>query len=59
MNQPRWVLLGRFCELTGYTKKSVYALIRNGRWVIDKHFTKRNRRYFINILEFERWVERG
>lgn len=55
----KWVKLDKFCEQTGFTRKSVYALIRNGRWMIAKHFTLRNRRYFINIVEYERWVERG
>lgn len=55
----KWVKLDKFCEQTGFTRKSVYALIRNGRWMIAKHFTIRNRRYFINIVEYERWVERG
>ncbi|RUO72497.1 hypothetical protein CWI80_08065 [Pseudidiomarina sediminum] len=55
----KWVKLDKFCEETGFTRKSVYALIRNGRWMVAKHFTIRNRRYFINIVEYERWVERG
>lgn len=55
----KWVKLDKFCEQTGFTRKSVYALIRNGRWMVAKHFTIRNRRYFINIVEYERWVERG
>lgn len=55
----KWVKLDKFCEQTGFTRKSVYALIRNGRWMISKHFTKRGRRLFINVVEYERWVEEG
>lgn len=58
-NPIKWVKLDKFCEQTGFTRKSVYALIRSGRWMISKHFTKRGRRYFINVVEYERWVERG
>ena len=58
-NPIKWVKLDKFCEQTGFTRKSVYALIRSGRWMISKHFTKRGRRYFINVVEYEHWVERG
>ncbi len=55
----KWVRLDKFCQVTGFTPKSVYALVRNGRWMISKHFIKRGRRLYINIVEYERWVERG
>ena len=57
MEQPKWVKLGRFCELTGFTQKSVYALIKGGRWMLSREYKQINRRYFVNLEAYERWVE--
>lgn len=57
MTQPRWILLGHFCELTGFTKKSVYALIQRGRWMLSREYKKVNGRYFVNLEAYDRWVE--
>lgn len=54
----KWVLIPRFCELTGYTKEAVNSKIKDGVWAEGIHWRKSpdNRRQ-INLEAFEQWVE--
>ncbi|WP_273150764.1 hypothetical protein [Methylophaga thiooxydans] len=54
----RWVLIPKFCELTGYTKDAINSKIDKGFWIEEIHWRKSpdNRRQ-INIEEYIKWVE--
>ena len=55
----RWVMLNRYCELSGDTAAAVNARKRAGIWLQDLHYTSRGGRIWINLDEVQRWVESG
>lgn len=55
----KWVLLERFCGLSGYTRQAVYDKMYKGVWVEGVHWRRRSRRIHINIEEVEKWIENG
>ena len=57
MSQVNWVKLEKFCDMTGYSRKSVYALIDRGRWMLSREYRKVGRRIHISLQAYERWVE--
>ena len=55
---PKWVLIKKFCELTGYTPDAVNGKIKNGVWLKDVHWRKGpDGHRFINLESYEEWVE--
>ena len=58
--RPKWVRLKRYCELTGDTPSAVHQRRHKGIWP-DGIFTKLgpDGKIWINIKEFEQWVESG
>lgn len=56
---PKWVLLSKFCELTGYSAKAVHALKTSGKWRLAREYRKVNGRIFVDLEAYERWVERN
>jgi hypothetical protein len=54
----QWVLIKRFAEVTGYTENAVRHKVKGGVWVQGRLWRKApDGRIFLNLLEFERWVE--
>lgn len=54
----QWVLVKRFAEVTGYTENAVRHKVKNGTWVQGRIWRKApDGRIFLNLSEFERWVE--
>lgn len=54
----RWVLVRKFAELTGYSENAVRHKIKGGVWVEGRIWKKApDGRVFVNVDEFERWVE--
>lgn len=57
---PRWVLIPRFCALTGYTEKAVRRKIETGKWAEGVIWKKGpDRHIFVNLEAYEQWVEEG
>lgn len=54
----KWVLVPRFCELTGYSVDAVQSKIKSGVWAKGVHWRNSpdNRRQ-INLEAYEKWVE--
>lgn len=58
MSAPRWVLIGRAAELTGYSENAIRHKVKGGAWVQGRIWRKaRDGRIFINLEELDRWVE--
>ncbi|ASP03656.1 excisionase [Pseudomonas aeruginosa] len=58
LGMPRWVLIKRAAELTGYSKDAITHKVKNGTWPQGRIWRKaRDGRIFINIEEIDRWVE--
>lgn len=56
----RWVLIKRLAELTGYSEDAVRHKVKNGTWLQGRIWRKApDGRIFVNLDEFERWVETG
>ena len=54
----RYVLIPKFCELTGYTEKAVRRKIDDGVWLHGIHYSKSgDRRIKINLEEYDKWAE--
>lgn len=57
-NPSQWVLIKRFAEVTGYSENAVRHKIKNGTWIEGRLWRRApDRRIFVNLTEFERWVE--
>ncbi|WP_326543494.1 excisionase [Pseudorhodoferax sp.] len=54
----QWVLIKRFAEITGYSENAVRHKVKNGTWIEGRLWRKApDGRIFVNVAEFERWVE--
>ena len=57
---PRYVLIRRFAELTGYTVKAVQRKMEDGVWVEGREWKKAPDGHpMIDVEGFQRWVEGG
>jgi len=58
MRAVKYVLIPKFCELTGYTDRAVRSKIHEGVWVEGIHYRRsKDRHVQINLEEYEKWVE--
>ncbi len=49
--------INKFCELTGWTEKSVRCMIEKGTWIDGREYTRMpNRRIVISIKGYETWI---
>jgi hypothetical protein len=57
-SSSRWVLVKRFAEITGYSENAVRHKVKSGVW-LEGHIWRKapDGRIFLNLVEFERWVE--
>lgn len=59
-NPLNFVLLRRYCELTGESVQAVHDRRRRGQWQDGKHCTVVDgRRLWINLPEVEKWIRQG
>ena len=57
-NPSQWVLIKRVAEITGYSENAVRHKIKGGIWIEGRIWRKApDGRIFVNLGEFERWVE--
>ena len=53
-----WVLLNKYCDLTGETRDSFNSKRRRGLIAHGIHYTKPcDGRIWVNLREMEKWVE--
>jgi hypothetical protein len=54
----RYVLIPKFCELSGYTDKAVRRKMEEGVWLENQHYRRApDRHVLIDVEGIERWVE--
>lgn len=53
----QWVLLKRWCELTGDTKDAVYSRRHARKWADGIHCKKKDGKLWINVPEAMTWIE--
>ena len=54
----KYILIPKFCELTGYTEKAVRHKINDGVWLQDIHYSRAgDRRIKINLEAYNKWAE--
>lgn len=54
----RWVTIGRFAEITGYTEDAVRSKIKRGDWLEGTVWKKADDgRILMSIEGFHQWVE--
>ncbi len=53
----KWVLLNKFCKDTGFSENAVRLKITKGIWRQDKMVKTVCRRIFVNVIEYDNWVE--
>jgi hypothetical protein len=51
-----WVLIVKFCELTGYTEDAVRCKIKDGIWQENLHWQKAANRIHMSMRGYEQWV---
>lgn len=57
-SSSQWVLVKRFAEITGYSENAVRHKVKSGVWLEGQIWRKApDGRIFLNLVEFERWVE--
>ncbi len=55
----RFVLINKFCDLTGYTDKAVRRKIEEQVWVEGREYRRSpDGRVHIDIEGYERWLQR-
>jgi hypothetical protein len=52
-----WILLERFCQITGYTEEAVKVKRKRGIWPDGIITVTRGRRIHVNLRRYEAWVE--
>jgi hypothetical protein len=58
MTAPRFVLINRFAELTGYSEKAVRCKIDEGVFIQGVHYKKApDGRISIDLETYARWVQ--
>jgi hypothetical protein len=53
----RWVMLQKYCKLTGESAEAVRKRRLRGEWLDGQHTRMRNRRLWVNIEAAQRWLE--
>jgi hypothetical protein len=55
----KFVLIPKFCELTGYTDKAVRRKIQDGIWTQGREYSKApDGHIMINLENYDKWVEK-
>lgn len=54
----RYVTTTKFSEVSGLSMKAIEGKIARGTWLEGKHFYRRDGRIYINLKEYEKWIEK-
>lgn len=55
----RFVTIDLASGMSGLTEKAIRRMIEDGVWAEGKHYRRRHGRVFIDMREYELWVEKG
>lgn len=55
----KWVMLKRYCEMTGVTVPAFKCKIQTGKLAQGVHYKLVDRRIWVNTEAMDKWVERG
>lgn len=53
---PEWVLVGKFCEMTGNTTNAIHQRRKSGCWLDGVHTAVVRRRLYVNIKAADQWI---
>lgn len=54
----RYVTIGKFSEISGYSKRAIESKINKGIWADGIHYLRApDNRILVDIESFEKWVE--
>ncbi|MDW5418923.1 hypothetical protein R6242_20330 [Iodobacter sp. CM08] len=57
-HSTRYVVIDKYCEITGDTPQAVWSRIKNGYWLKGREvLTLSGMKTLIDLEEYERWVE--
>lgn len=55
----RFVTIDLASAMSGLTEKAIRRMIEDAVWAEGKHYRRRHGRVYIDMKEFELWVEKG
>ena len=55
----KWIKLKQFCNLTGITEMAVRKKRHEGRWGEQIVKTARDGMLYVNIEEYQKWIEQS
>ena len=56
---PKWILLEKYCQLTGDTKEAVYARRKKGNWLDGVQCVLVRRRIRVCLAEVDQWIQKN
>nr|WP_225785162.1 excisionase [Xenophilus sp. Marseille-Q4582] len=59
VNASRFVTIKLAAHITGLTVRAIEGKIARGVWLEGKHFRRKDGGIFIDIKEYEKWVEKA
>ena len=58
MIEVKYMLIAKFAEITGYTRRAIETKIQNGVWIEGKHYRRAPDGHITMCLtEYNKWVE--
>ena len=55
----RFVTIDLASAISGLTEKAIRRMIEDAVWAEGKHYRRRHGRIYVDMKEFELWVEKG
>lgn len=59
LNAARFVTIQLAAQITGLTVRGIESKIARAVWLEGKHFRRADGRIFIDMKEYEKWVEKA
>lgn len=54
---PEWVLVDKFCQMTGNTPNAIHQRRKIGCWVDGVHTAVVRRRLYVNVKAADQWIK--
>jgi hypothetical protein len=55
--QLKWILLEKFCDLSGYSENAIRIKLSRGIWIPGVIALKKAGKIHVNIVEYCKWLE--
>lgn len=55
--QLKWILLEKFCDLSGYSENAIRIKLSRGIWIPGVIALKKAGKIHVNIIEYYNWLE--